>query len=315
MLFNRFGEYIPNPSFFMLPQMFFLILMTASFDTEFSHTYITFLTGYLSIRAFTVLQYYFTSKKLQGNEKEVAELLGKTLSVGVAVPFLSIFLTGELHYVIMYAGIFTDMLLPVFFREKLSEVPVNLSHLAERFGLFVIIAFGESLVSVTSILKDDLTDLPTLYFSITGFVIISMLWASYFYAHENVIDRYRKTNGQIMLYGHFFVLISIMILAGCLEMLYANILPVKVLLGLFYGSLILFYFSAHYIFYFHRKKEDSYYKMENFAAPVLFLLAYLANYLYAATILSNLILAAFICAIILLVQRRSYKDLIVSDKQ
>lgn len=114
MFFNRFGEKIKWPELYMLSQMFFLILMTASFDLTFSNTYYTFLIGYLGIRFITVIQYFVISKQLTGNAQKVALLLGSVFLLGVLTTATSVFFEGFARYLVMYLGIAVDIILPLF---------------------------------------------------------------------------------------------------------------------------------------------------------------------------------------------------------
>ncbi|EUJ52591.1 putative Low temperature requirement protein A [Listeria fleischmannii FSL S10-1203] len=91
MFFNRYGEKIKKPEIYMLSQMFFLILMTASFDLEFSNTFYTFIIGYAGIRLVTVCQYFIVSKKLSGDAKQISRLLGTIFLLGILLSLSSSF--------------------------------------------------------------------------------------------------------------------------------------------------------------------------------------------------------------------------------
>src|SRR5690349_385819 len=57
LFMNRFGEDTTKQRIFMVGQMFFVLLMTASLHVEFDKYYLTFLIGYIGIRLFTSFQY------------------------------------------------------------------------------------------------------------------------------------------------------------------------------------------------------------------------------------------------------------------
>ncbi|MEE9724455.1 low temperature requirement protein A [Listeria seeligeri] len=259
MFFNRFGEKIKWPELYMLPQMFFLILMTASFDLTFSNTYYTFLIGYLGIRLITVIQYFVISRKLSGDARKVALMLGGVFLLGVITTATSMFFDGFWRYFVMYLGISVDIILPLFLSTTLRKVPVDFPHLAERFGLFVIITFGESIVAITTILVGHTLDWYTICYAGLGFLIISTLWASYFYSFEKVVDHHKETHGQFLIYGHFFIIVSVMLLAANLHLLFEGHLAKDVLLLMLFGSVAVFFVSKQLVFAAHKKADLRFY--------------------------------------------------------
>ncbi|UQZ91051.1 low temperature requirement protein A [Deltaproteobacteria bacterium Smac51] len=309
MFFNRFSDKLRRPEIFMLPQMFFLIVMTASLDFEFSHTYHSYLASYAGLRLITVIQYYLAAGRLEGPRREAAKLLGALFIPGVLIPLSSLLFVGTWHYVIMYAGIAADMVLPLLFGAQLGQAPVNLGHLAERFGLFVLITFGESLVSINTILIGHTADLYTLAFAAAGFSVIGLMWASYFYYYENVVDHHKKTNGQILIYGHFLILVSIMALAGDIELLSEGGLPKIMLLSFLYGPVALFYCVENLVFYFHKKDAAKFYHKEIAVTLCLLLPAYLGGVFLQVPPLASLSLLALICLVQLLVQLGFHKKI------
>lgn len=144
MFVNRFGGEKKNLELYMIPQMFFAILLTASFHSAFSDAYYTFLIGYLGIRFIIIIQYFTMSRSLVNAPRKVALLLGNIFLLGFLTTGASFFFDGTLRYFFVYLGIVVDMVIPPFYINTLRKVPVDFYHLAERFGLFVIITFGES---------------------------------------------------------------------------------------------------------------------------------------------------------------------------
>ncbi|MCC8165601.1 MAG: low temperature requirement protein A [Planctomycetes bacterium] len=255
MLFNRYSDEINHPAIYMLLQMFCLILMTVHINFDFNNsTYHIFLLSYLGFRALTVAQYVQAGKRrLDDARCRTASVLSRLFTAGAVITGSSIFFSGNWRYTIMYAGIFADIVLPLFFRGYLKYTPVNLPHLSERLGLFVLIAFGESLVSITDILSESGDSGYSMAFAAASFFLISVMWGSYFHDFENTLDRHLNTNGQLILYSHFFILAAIMILAANLHLLYADHLPRRTLLDFLFGSAAVFFICKHGVFYHHRQ--------------------------------------------------------------
>ncbi|MCD7896403.1 MAG: low temperature requirement protein A, partial [Planctomycetaceae bacterium] len=255
MLFNRYSDEINRPAVYMLLQMFCLILMTVHITFEFNNsTYYLFLLSYLGFRALTILQYVMVGKRrLDDARCRTAGMLSRLFTAGAVITGSSIFFDGNWRYTVMYAGIFADIVSPLLFRKYLKHTPVNLPHLSERLGLFVLIAFGESLVSIIDILQESGDSANSIAFAAASFLLISLMWASYFHDFENTLDRHITTNGQLILYSHFFILAAIMILAANLHLLYADGLPRRTLIGFFFGCAALFFLLKHGVFHHHRQ--------------------------------------------------------------
>lgn len=312
MFINRFGQHLSRPGLFMLPQMFFFILMTASFDFNFDHTYESYLLSYLGLRCLTLIQYYLISrpsprraprpdhadglKPLSGTGREVAVLLWRLFLPGLLLVATSCLFSDVWRYVVMYAGIGLDMMLPLFFSRHLGKAPVHLGHLTERFALFVLITFGEALVSITNVLAGHTTDDRVLILALAGFAVICLLWGSYFQAYEAVIDRQKKTNGQLLLYGHFFILISVMLLAGAIEVLAEDHLPSHFSEGLLFGAVFLFTAAWNAVFYHHRKTGRAFSLRRAALMMTGLLLAWVFSRLVGFSALTNLLMVAGVVA-------------------
>lgn len=309
MLFNRFSQYIKHPALFMLPQMFFIILMSASINFEFAHLYYTFLAGYVGFRLLTIWEYHIVSKDLQCKEKDAAGLLFKIFTAGILIVTSSVFFEGNWRYIVMYAGILADTLLPLFFHRALSQSPVILPHLIERFSMLLLIAMGETMVSITSILINKTTDPHTVLFAALSFLLISLIWASYFYDYEHVIDRRITTNGQVFLYGHFFLLAAVMLLAADVHLLYENVLDKTILINFLFGAVGLFLIVKHIVFYLHRKKDLSYYPREIHFVFLFVLVLFILNFFINVPTPVNLLLLSSFLVLELLTQQGYVKDM------
>lgn len=311
MFFNRFSERVKWPSLFMLPQMFCLIFMTASFDFGFAHLHINFLLGYIFFRILTVVQYYLVARqKLSDAQCRTANILFRIFSISIIITASSLLLKGEWRYIIMYIGIGLDIILPLFFGKTLAHTPVNLPHLTERFGAFVIIALGESLVSVTDILADDSLALYTLVFAGLSFLLISSLFASYFYDFEHTFDRKLETNGQLLLYGHFFILVAVMVTAAVVQMLYARALPQHLLTDFLFGAAAMFFVVKHFIFYRHRQKELQYKVKEMIGIFILMIVFYLIDHTFELPVIVSMTSLCLCFGLEIAIQQVLYDKLI-----
>ena len=101
-------------------------------------------------------------------------------SLGVALWLVSLAFPAPARYVLWGVALAWEYSLPVRFRRFHSAIPVSTSHVPERFGLFTIIVFGETIVAVA--LGTDLSDwaLEASLAGALGFVVSALLWWVYF---------------------------------------------------------------------------------------------------------------------------------------
>jgi len=116
----------------------------------------------------------------------------------------------EYFYVGALLLVVLEMFIPVY-AEKAHLTPWHRHHIVERYGLLVIIVFGESLFSaataIAEIARDHAWD-PSLWAAlICGFVILFAMWWIYF--GERYHSSLNTFNGAFSWgYGHYFVFAS-----------------------------------------------------------------------------------------------------------
>lgn len=125
--------------------------MTASLSVNFDQYYMPFLIGYVGLRAMTAIQYLMINKNEAADRKGTARYLGSRFWIGLVISSLSLFFDSWMRYIVLYAGITVDILLPLVGRKYLVKSPINTHHLLERFSLFTLILLGESVVSILAV--------------------------------------------------------------------------------------------------------------------------------------------------------------------
>ena len=97
--------------------------------------------------------------------------------VGLALLFAGAFIDGFWGYVCWVAAIVADYVMAVFTRFGWK---LNAGHFAERYGLIVIIAMGESILSIGGGADVARANAHTLLVAMTGVAFVAGLWATYF---------------------------------------------------------------------------------------------------------------------------------------
>ncbi|MFD0681192.1 MULTISPECIES: low temperature requirement protein A [unclassified Paenibacillus] len=250
---NRFGQDILSHRVFLIVQLFFVLIMTASLSVNFDQYYVPFLIGYIGLRAMTAIQYLSVHKKEEDHRKITARYLGSRFWIGLVISSLSIFFDSWIRYLILYAGIIVDILLPLIGRQYLVKSPINTHHLLERFSLFTLILLGESVISILAVLQQSnyWTWQSILFASIT-FLLIIAIWWQYFDNVEKKVNKSIETAGQTIIYGHLFIYLSLCMLAASIQLLFLEQLNYTFMLSFIFGSVLLYFFSTSLVFHKYR---------------------------------------------------------------
>jgi low temperature requirement protein LtrA len=151
------------------------------------------------------------------------------ISVGLCVSGPLILAGGFVHgtarVAIWAVAAAIDLSSPTILRRRLRGLHVDPGHLAERFGLFVIIAMGESVVAIgaTAATTKHLSA-AMLCAVAAAFVLVCALWWVYFHFAADAM-RHALTTAQVqmdiarhvMTYGHLLLIGSVILVAVGLE--------------------------------------------------------------------------------------------------
>ncbi|MFD0051720.1 low temperature requirement protein A [Actinomycetes bacterium NPDC127524] len=263
---NRFGKDLFHQRIFLILKMFFVLIMTSSLSADFDPYYLSFLIGYISLRAVTAIQYLIVQRIETGVRKQAALFLGRYFWIGIVISLLSIFFDSWLRYAVLYLGILIDIIVPLAGRKCLEKVPTNTAHLLERFGQFTLILFGEALISTIAVVQPKQGNWKAIYFAIISFMLIISMWWQYFDNLEKKLDKSRKTSGQMIIYGHLFILMSSSMIAASIRLLFLHKAEYYFILYFVFGSALLYFLSTTIVFHHYRSKQ---YRLKFYYLPLL----------------------------------------------
>ncbi|MGG1663274.1 low temperature requirement protein A [Brevibacillus sp. NRS-1366] len=250
---NRFGQDLFSHRLFLILQLFFVLIMTASLSVQFDQYYVPFFIGYVGLRAVTAIQYLSVHKKEEADRKVTARYLGSRFWIGLLVSSFSLFFDSWIRYALLYAGIAVDILLPLIGRKYLVKSPIHTPHLLERFSLFTLILLGESVISIIAVLQSgDMTWQSVLFASIT-FVLIIAIWWQYFDNVEKKVDKNIETAGQTIIYGHLFIYLSMCMIAASIQLLFLKQVNDLFMLSFIFGSVLVYFLSTSLVFHKYRQ--------------------------------------------------------------
>lgn len=252
---NRYGQDVFAHRIYMILQLFFVLIMTFSLSTDFDRYYLPFFIGYIGSRVLTALQYLAVHRGESSHRAATARFLGSGFWIGIVISSMSLFFDSWVRYLILYAGIAVDVLLPVIGRQILKHTPINTHHLLERFALFTLILLGESVISTLAVLQSSNGSWASVLFAALAFVVVIAIWWQYFENIEKKVDKELQTAGQTIIYGHLFVYLSLSTIAASIQLLFMNQLSYHFILGMVFLSVLLYFASTTAIFHRYRHKH------------------------------------------------------------
>jgi low temperature requirement protein LtrA len=254
MYVNRYGEECATQKIIYFVQMVFVIVLAASINTDFESYYLAFMLSYVGIRLSTVFMYsrlWFRNPK----HAHIQRYISICFFIGAMISLNSVWFTGNYKFILLFAGIAFDMLMPIAGRKLFMKHPIHNHHLSERFGLVTLIVLGESIVSIIDTIRVTPFSLEMAIAAVCGFLITVFIWWHYFETSERVVDSHRINVGHSIIYTHLFIFISLGILANViryginLELTLANFKLLSII------GIVIYAISTYFLFHCQARKE------------------------------------------------------------
>jgi low temperature requirement protein LtrA len=146
-----------------------------------------------------------------------------TMSIAVTGPLLVVgaLLHGDAREVVWALAALLDLSTPTLLRSRLRDMHFDAAHLAERFGLFVLIALGESVVAIGASSHSGHSLTPAVGFAVAAaFALSCGLWWVYFHFAADAM-RHALATAKVQLditrlvlsYGHLSFIAAIIVVA------------------------------------------------------------------------------------------------------
>jgi low temperature requirement protein LtrA len=171
-----------------------------------------FSNGYTAVRLILLMLY----GRAYRHVPETRELVrGYLTGFGAAsvIWFLSIFVSPPARFWVWALAFAVDLATPYVLRKIQAAVPLDVSNLPDRFGLFTILVLGEAIVAVTVGLGDISWQPATTLAGLFGLGTATCLWWLYFDHHEGSVVRRRgdKRNWRptVWIYSHLPLAVAV----------------------------------------------------------------------------------------------------------
>ncbi len=197
-------------------QMLAVAGMAATAEYGLDKTATGFALSYAAARALIVAMWWRAGRH-NPSVRPVTDVYVRNFSVSVALWVISAFVEGPLAYALKGAGLLIDLLTPFLTLAAQREAfPAQIRKLPERFGLFVIIVLGETLVgTVNGLAEVGTLNLALLVRFTLGFALGFGLWWVYFdYIGRREPDSQNRTAFLRWTYGHLPLVIGITVVGA-----------------------------------------------------------------------------------------------------
>jgi low temperature requirement protein LtrA len=181
---------------------------------------LVFALGYLAIRLVHLWVFWCASAQDRQLRGQVVRWALGSLTIGTALLLVAAVNHGAAQIWLWVAAIAGDMLWTLF---SGNEWRINSAgHFAERHGLIVIVALGESIVSIGVGVAGLPISWPIVLGSVLGLAVSALLWWAYFDVAATVVERHlARASGarQIQIarncytYWHFPMIVGIIALS------------------------------------------------------------------------------------------------------
>ncbi len=193
-------------------QMVAIAILAASVSTGPSGSTVAFAAAYAAARVLLLLLYARAYRYVPATRRLVRGYL-TGFGIGAILWIASIFVPEPLRFWLWGLALTIDLGTPFIMRRAQAAAPLDVSHLPERFGLFVILVLGETIVAVTVGLGHVEWQWSTTIAGVAGLAIATGLWWIHF---DNVDGRVVRRRGggtawqpTVWIYSHLPLVVGL----------------------------------------------------------------------------------------------------------
>lgn len=147
-----------------------------------------FAACYVAVRIALVVMYARAWRNVPETQPLIAGYM-KGFTVEIVIWVISIFAPAPWRYVLWAIGLGISFATPWLMRREQVRVPLSVSHLPERFGLFTILVLGESIAAVVAGIENEDWALSPAATGVAGVLMATSLWWVYFDNLEGSVVR------------------------------------------------------------------------------------------------------------------------------
>lgn len=140
------------------------------------------------------------------------------LGCSASVFLVSLLFDPPAQYGLWAVGLIIAVATPFLSPNLARTIPIDYSHIPERFGLFTIIVLGEAVIATANGAAGVPWSLATGFTAVFGFAMAACIWwLNFEFVEDDAIKRPVLLPRIIYLFGHFFIVSSIVALGIGIE--------------------------------------------------------------------------------------------------
>lgn len=237
---NRYGYHGFRDNVFLLFQMFFLLYLANAAAENWNDIFVDYSIVLIFLQLCNIIQYILTYPEAPGREEKgyirthICSLLIFSAFLFAGIQFDSI--TGSF---INVAGLLLALFFPLLNHQKLFGGSIHFPYLIERFGLFVILTFGEVIISILPLFQLGRITFQTLMV----FMIVALMFLYYVIFFDQMLDKGMKTSGLRLIYTHIPLILSLGIITAVFHFIEEQNANPLFVVCMLYGCLLLYFLS------------------------------------------------------------------------
>ena len=134
----------------------------------------------------------------------------KGFGIAAALLLISLFFEPPARYAIWAIALALELATPFLNLKTARIIPIDRSHIPERFGLFTIIVLGEAVIATANGASKVDWNPATITAAALGFAMAACIWwINFDFVEDSAVTSNTLWRRVVYLYGHFFIVASI----------------------------------------------------------------------------------------------------------
>jgi low temperature requirement protein LtrA len=132
------------------------------------------------------------------------------LGISAVLLLISLLFEAPARYAIWAIAFALELAVPFLNPRAARSIPIDRSHIPERFGLFTIIVLGEAVIATANSAAMVPWNFATITTACLGFAMAACIWwINFEFVEDSAITSRELTPRIVYLYGHLFIVASI----------------------------------------------------------------------------------------------------------
>jgi low temperature requirement protein LtrA len=134
----------------------------------------------------------------------------KGFGIAAILWLMSLVVPPPFRYFVWGLAVLLELVTPFFNIKNVRTLPIDRSHIPERFGLFTIIVLGEAVIATANGASQTVWTFSTVVAAGIGFAMAAAIWwINFDFVEDSAIKSKSLFPRFVYLYGHFFIVASI----------------------------------------------------------------------------------------------------------